>query len=159
MNQTTNFTILSRIWNHDFYITQKSNFCTGSQILEQKGVLRKNIFLQTGFYSQLKQFSLTFEAMLMWFPSGFVGCTTDLTMTKFIIGRDWWKKMKRKEKETKEILPIYLSSRSSARCLLRWALRILLPNSYDFPATWMFVFVKIWMRDSPYSSKLFLLVH
>ena len=64
-----------------------------------------------------------------------------------------------KRKETKEILPIYLSSRSSARCLLRWALRILLPNSYDFPATWIFVFVNIWMRDSPYSSKLFLLVH
>ena len=159
MNQTTNFTILSRIWNHDFYITQKSNFCTAGHKYLNKRVLRKNIFFQTGFYSQLKQFSSTFEAILMWFPSGFVGCTTDLTMTKFIIGRDWWKKMKRKEKETKEILPIYLSSRSSARCLLRWALRILLPNSYDFPATWMFVFVKIWKRDSPYSSKLFLLVH
>ena len=80
MNQTTNFTILIRIWNHDFYITQKSNFCTaGHKYLNKMGLfLRKNIFLQTGFYSQLKQFSLTFEAMLMWFPSGFVGCTTDL---------------------------------------------------------------------------------
>jgi len=88
MNQTTNFTILSRIWNHDFYITQKSNFCTAGHKYLNKRVLRKNIFFQTGFYSQLKQFSSTFEAILMWFPSGFVGCTTDL------------------------------SSRSSARCLL-----------------------------------------
>ena len=39
MNQTTNFTILIRIWNHDFYITQKSNFCTaGHKYLNKMGL-------------------------------------------------------------------------------------------------------------------------
>ena len=38
-NQTTNFTILIRIWNHDFYITQKSNFCTaGHKYLNKMGL-------------------------------------------------------------------------------------------------------------------------
>ena len=121
-NQTTNFTILSRIWNHDFYITQKSNFCTAGHKYLNKRVLRKNIFFQTGFYSQLKQFSSTFEAILMWFPSGFVGCTTDLNRkylreTSFFCKRSY---LKGKER-TKEFLPRFtLVPVVQLRCLLRW---------------------------------------
>ena len=66
---------------------------------------------------------------------------------------DWLKKLKKIKKETKEILPIYLSSRSSARCLLRWALRILLPNSYDFPERDSFY--KIWIRRDYETLTLF----
>ena len=136
MNQTTNFTILSRIWNHDFYITQKSNFCTAGHKYLNKRVLRKNIFFKqvfilnsSGSPRRLKQFwcdfpqaSLVVLPIWQWQNAKIKGGTLLRN-----IDED-------KRKETKEILPIYLSSRSSARCLLRWALRILLPNSYDFPA-------------------------
>jgi len=82
--------------------------------LNKRGFAEKHIFQQTSFLFLSTQAGLLhFEAMLMWFPSGFVGCTTDL------------------------------SSRSSARMLVKMALRNLFPNSYDFP----------------FSSKLFLLVH
>ena len=145
-NQTTNFTILSRIWNHDFYITQKSNFCTaGHKYLNKRRVFccGKHIF-QTGFYSQLKQFSswlwsnvdvISLRLRWLYYRSEDYKKINGGTLLGEV---DW-----RKEKETKEILPIYLSSRSSARCLLRWALRILFPNSYDFPE-----FVQILIRDT-----------
>jgi len=82
--------------------------------LNKRAFAEKHIFQQTSFlFLSTQAVLLHFEAMLMWFPSGFVGCTTDL------------------------------SSRSSARMLVKMALRNLFPNSYDFP----------------FSSKLFLLVH
>ena len=68
----------------------------------------EKIFFKQDF--QLKQFSLTFEAMLMWFPSGFVGCTTDLIDKRHRLKEEHYEKIDweilRKEKETKEILPI-----------------------------------------------------
>ena len=76
MNQTTNFTILSRIWNHDFYITQKSNFCTAGHKYLNKRVLRKNIFFKqvfilnsSGSPRRLKQFWCDFpQASLVVLP-------------------------------------------------------------------------------------------
>ena len=77
--------------------------------LNKRGFAEKHIFQQTSFLFLSTQAGLLhFEAMLMWFPSGFVGCTTDLNKeylreTSFFV-RDHIKR-KRKNKRVYLDLP------------------------------------------------------